>query len=86
MKLETGSIFTENSNIDINVSLPEGAFARFGRGCVPDIAFSPNSLYIAIGTWMGIWLYDLMTLSPIALWESERGMIGKVTFCDDGKW
>ena len=86
MKLETGSIFAEDKNIDIRVSLPEGTFARLGRGCVPDIAFSPNSKYIAIGTWVGIWLYDLMTLSPIALWESKRGMIGKVTFSDDGKW
>ena len=80
-------MFTEDSNnIDIRVSLPEGAFARLGKGCVPDIAFSPSSQYIAIGTWVGIWLYDLMTLSVIALWESERGMIGKVTFSNDGKW
>ncbi|MCG9126987.1 hypothetical protein JT359_05230 [Candidatus Poribacteria bacterium] len=86
MKLETGSIFAEHRNIPIRVSLPEGVFARLGRGCLPDIAFSPNSKYIAIGTWVGIWLYDLMTLSPIALWESERGMIGKVTFSDNGKW
>ena len=84
MKRANDSIFAEDSNIDIKVPLPEGAFDRLGRGCVPDIAFSPQ--YIAIGTWMGIWLYDLMSLSPIALWESERGMIGKVAFSDDGKW
>ncbi len=86
MKQEIDSIFTELSSNNIKVSLPEGAFARLGRGCVPDIAFSPSSRYIAIGTWVGIWLYDLMTLSAIALWESERGMIGKITFSDDGKW
>lgn len=86
MKLETDSIFSEDSNIDIKVSLPEGAFALLGKGCVPDIAFSSCGQYIAIGTWTGIWLYNLATLSPIALWDSERGMIGKVTFSDDGKW
>ena len=86
MKPKTNSISLKRRNSDIKVSLPEGAIGRLGKGCVPDIAFSPSSQYIAIGTWAGIWLYDLMTLSLIALWESERGMIGKVTFSDDGKW
>lgn len=67
-------------------ALPDGAIARLGRGWVPDITFSPDERYLAVGTWMGLWLYDLETLSPIALWETERGMVGRVTFSPHGKW
>ena len=67
-------------------ALPEGAVARLGCGWVPDITFSPDERYLAVGTWVGLWLYDLETLSPVALRETERGMIGRVTFSPDGKW
>jgi len=67
-------------------ALPEGAVARLGRGWVPDITFSPDERYLAVGTWMGLWLYDLETLSPVTLWETERGMVGRVAFSPNGKW
>jgi len=68
------------------LALPKNAVARLGRGCEPDIAFTQNGRYLAVGTWVGLWVYDLITLSPIALWEVERGMIGKVTFSPNGEW
>jgi WD40 repeat protein len=67
-------------------ALPEGAIARLGRGCEPDIAFSPDRQYIAIGNSLGLWLYDFETLSPIALWETERGMVFHIAFSPNGKW
>ena len=67
-------------------ALPEGAIARLGRGREPDMVFSPDGQSLAIGTSLGIWLYDLATLSPIALWETERGMVGRIAFSSDGKW
>ena len=67
-------------------ALPEGAIARLGRGREPDIVFSPDGQSLAMGTSLGIWLYDLATLSPIALWETERGMVGRIAFSSDGKW
>ena len=67
-------------------ALPEGAVARLGRGWVPDIAFSSDERYLAVGTWVGLWLYDLEMLSPVALWETKRGMVGCVTFSPNGKW
>ena len=36
-------------------ALPDGAIARLGRGCLPDIAFSPDERYLAVGTWVGLW-------------------------------
>ena len=65
-------------------ALPEGAIARLGRGGVRDMAFSPNGHYFAVATEIGLWLYELPTLSPIALWDTERGMTDDVSFSPDG--
>ncbi len=65
-------------------ALPEGAIARLGRGSVGDMAFSPDGQYLAVGSWIGLWLYELPTLTPIALWDTERGMTGGVNFSPDG--
>ena len=67
-------------------ALPEGAIARLGRGDVNDIAFSPNGQYLAAATDVGIWLYTLPTLSPIALWDTENGHTEVVTFSPDSRW
>ena len=66
-------------------ALPEGAIARLGQGSVRDMAFSPNGQYFAVGTSIGLWLYELSTLSPIALWDTERGMTDSVTFSPDNR-
>ena len=66
-------------------ALPEGAIARLGRGGVRDMAFSPDGQYFAVGTSIGLWLYELPTLSPIALWDTERGITGNVTFSPDSR-
>ena len=81
------SVPIETGKNDVTTwALPEGAIARLGRGCEPDIVFSPDGQYLAIGNWLGLWLYDLATLSPIALWETERGMVGRIVFSPKGKW
>lgn len=67
-------------------ALPEGAIARLGRGSLRDMAFSPDGQYFAVGTNIGLWLYELPTLSPIALWETDRGYIDGVTFSPDSQW
>ena len=65
-------------------ALPEGAIARLGRGKGGNMAFSPDGQYFAVGTSIGLWLYELPTLSPIAFWDTERGMTGGVSFSPDG--
>ena len=66
--------------------LPEGAIARLGRGRNNDVAFSPDGQYFAVGTSIGFWLYELPTLSPIALWDTARGTISAVAFSADSRW
>ncbi len=67
-------------------ALPEGAIARLGRGSEPAMAFSPDGQSLVIGTCTGLWLYDLATLSPVALWETEQVYVESVVFSPNGKW
>ena len=67
-------------------SLPEGAIARLGRGRNNDMAFSPDGQYLAVGTSIGFWLYELPTLSPIALLDAARRTISAVAFSSDSHW
>ena len=67
-------------------ALPEGAIARFERGGVGDMAFSPDRRYLAVATKIGLWWYEVATMSPVALWETERGMISDIAFSPNGKW
>lgn len=70
----------------ITWALPEDAIARLGKGRNPKIILSPNSKYFAVGTMIGLWWYDMSSRSPIALWESERGLISIAEFSPNGEW
>lgn len=67
-------------------ALPEDAIVRFGKGKHCNIALSPNSTYFAVGTTIGLWWYEMSSKSPIALWETERGMISALDFSQSGEW
>ena len=67
-------------------ALPEGAIARFGKGDIGDVKLSPDGTYFAVGTGMGLWWYDVSSMSPISLWETKRGLVHSVDFSHDGKW
>ena len=69
----------------ITWALPEDAIARLGKGKGCNIALSPNSTYFAVGTAIGLWWYDMSSKSPIALWETERGMISTLDFSHNGE-
>lgn len=66
--------------------LPYGAIARLGRGGLRDLSFSPDGKSLAVATSIGCWLYDLPTLTPLALFETERGMIQRIVFSRDAQW
>lgn len=67
-------------------ALPKGAIARFERGGVGDMAFSPDGRHLAVATKIGLWWYEVATMSPLALWEIERGMVSNIAFSPNGKW
>ena len=72
-------------------ALPEGAIARLGKGIhrigpdLESVVLSPDGTYLAAGTGMGLWFYDVSSMTPIALWETERGLISAVDISPDGK-
>ncbi len=41
------------------VGLPEGAIARLGKGGINIMRFSPDGTRLAVGTDVGVWLYDV---------------------------
>ena len=49
------------------VGLPEGAIARFGKGSINTLQFSPDGKRLAVGTTIGIWLYDLQDTNGFIL-------------------
>ena len=67
-------------------ALPEGAVARLGQGLVEVLAFSSDGQYLAVGTRVGLYLYEVETISPVALWETERGLIVNISFSPNGEW
>ena len=70
----------------ITWALPEGAIARLGKGNFREVKPSPNGTYFAVATGIGLWWYEMSSSAPIALWETERGMISAVDFSQDGEW
>ena len=48
-------------------SLPENATARFGKGHINNLVYSPDGKMLAVGSSIGVWLYDANTGEEIAL-------------------
>lgn len=67
-------------------ALPDGAIIRFGRGYVEDLALSSDRKTLVVATCIGVWLYELSTMTPTHLWETERGMSCRLNFSPNGKW
>lgn len=63
--------------------LPDSAVGRLARGRVTDMSFSTDSEYLAVATPIGCWLYDLSSLEPLALFDTECGMLSAVIFSHD---
>ena len=80
--------FVPNDTIGTTWDLPKGAIARFGKGAMDqgDVKLSPDGTFFAVGTLIGLWWYDVSSMSPISLWETKRGMVNSIDFSNDGKW
>ena len=89
MENQTPHIYAQDKNRNADFTkwgLPDGAIARLGRGGIQVLSMSPNGEYLAVGTLIGVWVYESSTLAPIALWDTERGLISTLDFSPHGKW
>ena len=53
------------------VGLPEGAIARLGKGGINVMRFSHDGARLAVGTNVGVWLYDVNTGNAKALFPAQ---------------
>lgn len=65
-------------------SLPEGAKARFGKGTINQIQYSPNGTRFAVASSIGIWIYDTATYKEIALLTGHTENVNCIAFSPDG--
>ena len=66
------------------LSLPEGAKARLGKGYINEIAYSPDGTRLAIASSIGIWIYDAATGEELDLLTGHTGYVESVSFSPDG--
>ncbi|MXV75685.1 sigma-70 family RNA polymerase sigma factor [Candidatus Poribacteria bacterium] len=76
----------QSEEIDTDYSqwqLPKEAKARFGKGGVNVIQFSPDGRQLAVGSNIGIWLYDVETGEEKSLF---KGACRFLAFSPDGRF
>ena len=81
---ESNQIFSDNGN-HRQLGLPKEAKTRFGKGDATEIQYSPDGTRFAVGSTIGIWLYDAETGQEIDLLTGHRGLVLCVSFSPDGK-
>ena len=67
------------------VGLPEGAIARLGKGGINLMRFSPDGARLAVGTDVGVWVYDVPDGKETALFTGHPGQVNALAFSTDGK-
>lgn len=76
------NVYAQNHS---ELDLPDGAKARFGKGWVRDIEFSPDGNQLAVATTTGIWIYDSYTGKQINRFEGHMGGANAISYSQDGK-
>lgn len=63
--------------------LPKDAKARLGKGGINAMQFSPDGTQLAVGSNIGVWLYDVETGKELSLFA---GMCQAIAFSPDGRF
>ena len=78
-------LLTSFAQDNTKVGLPEGAIARLGKGGINIMQFSPDGTRLAVGTDVGVWLYDVPDRKETALFTEHPGQVNALAFSTDGK-
>ena len=65
--------------------LPDGAIARLGKGGINVIQFSPDGMHLAVGTDIGVRLYNVASKEEISLPNRNVAQINTLAFSKDGR-
>ena len=63
--------------------LPKEAIARLGKGGINALQFSPDGTQLAVGSNIGVWIYDVETGKELSLFA---GMCQSLAFSPDGRY
>ncbi len=64
--------------------LPNGVTARLGKGWILDIAYSDDGTRLAVGSGIGVWVYNALTGAEIDLLTGHTSAVRSVAFNPDG--
>ena len=67
------------------IGLPAGAIARFGKGYVNDVKYSPDGTRLAVATSIGVWLYDTSTDAELNLLSEVPDYVETIAFSPDSR-
>ena len=87
--VDTVGVLVADVDADVGVEnvsqwgLPKAAKARLGKGGINALTFSSDGTQFAVGSNIGIWLYDVATGKEVAMFP---GMCQSVAFSSDGRY
>ena len=64
--------------------VPDGAIARLGKGGILDIAYSADGTRLAVGSSIGVWVYNALTGEEIDFLAEHTSEVRSVAFNPDG--
>ena len=64
--------------------LPDGVKARYGKGTIYDIKYSPDGTKMAVATGIGIWIYETETVDELNLLTAHTEKVNSVAFSPNG--
>ena len=64
--------------------LPNGVTARLGKGWILDIAYSDDGTQLAVGSGIGVWVYNALTGTEIDLLTGHASAVRSVAYNPDG--
>ena len=67
------------------LNLPEDAKARFGKGNIHHIAYSPDGTLLATAGRAGVWLYDAETYQAVGYLKGHMSGVSTLAFSPDGR-
>ncbi len=84
MLLTVTLLSTSFAQDNTQAGLPEGAIARLGKGGINIMRFSPDGTHLAVGTDVGLWLYDVPDGKETGLFTGHTGHVNALAFSPDG--